>query len=93
MHQNSAGVTSFSFDPDPEAGRRGDRSHHSDFDFSRLENRALLDVQFHKSGVVIVGEAHRGERTSKPCLRAGLLERCAIPILQLLCSGNLEQPT
>src|SRR5215469_17972779 len=66
------------FNRDSQAGGRSDPGHDPEGNFLPLEQRALLDVHFHKCFVVTARQLYFVEFSLEPRLLADLFERCAV---------------
>ena len=56
-----------------------------------LENRALLDVQFHESGVIMAGQTDRRKRTGKAGRCSDSVERFACGIYECGAGGRIQR--
>jgi hypothetical protein len=83
-------MTARAFEMDAERSRRGDRRHDADGNAGSFEQRPLLDVQFHKRRIVVVGEFHSRQIAAKTGRLADVIEPLIFAVAQLAEVVGLE---
>ena len=82
-HQHGAGVAAFAFDPDAQAGRRGDRRDDAERNAVPFQQRALFDVQFDEGARSSPrGSATRCEVAGEAGRGAAIVQRAAVAVAQ-----------